>query len=62
MTSHTLDDSPSGAPDDATRHERSGRRGPHSLVTLAAFAGLVTGFMGLVVLLLTLARFLQRAL
>jgi hypothetical protein len=60
MSSHTLHDTASATPDDM--RDRPGRRGPHSLVTLAAFVGLIAGFMGVVVVLLTLARLVQGAL
>jgi hypothetical protein len=58
MSSHTLDDRTSASPDDPGG--RPPRRGPHALVTLAAFAGLVLGAMTVVILLLTLARLVQR--
>ena len=60
MSSQTLDDRTSAAADDPRR--RPARRSPHALVALAGFAGLVLGAMTVVILLLTIARLVQRAL
>jgi hypothetical protein len=64
MHGHTLPsatglDAPDARPDRPTdRHER----GPHALVALAAFAALVAGALVVVLLLVSAARLLERAL